>query len=95
MIDRFESKPEPDEPLPYDDNEVDQEEELYDEDQFYKESDMSPGPAPKLQSDLSKKSQQRTDNDPVFTPTVSSSISPPQHARDDSPIEGKFPFKKL
>ncbi|XP_070496023.1 protein eva-1-like [Chironomus tepperi] len=87
LIDRFESTPEPDEPLPYDDNEVDQEEELYDEDQFYKESDISPGPAPKLQSDLSKKPQQRPDNDPVFTPTVSSSISPPQHARDDSPIE--------
>lgn len=90
LIDRFESTPEPDEPLPFDDNELDQEEELYDEDQFYKESDISPGPAPKLQSDLSKKPQQRSDNDPLYTPTVSSSISPPQHARDDSPLEGEF-----
>lgn len=88
LIERFESTPEPDEPLPFDDNEQqEQDEEIYDEDQFYKESDISPGPAPKLQSDLSKKPQQRFD-DPIY-PSVSSSISPPQHARDDSPLEGE------
>lgn len=85
LIDRFESTPEPDEPLQLDDLELEQED-LYDEDQFYKESDMSPGPAPKLQGDLAKKPQQF--DGPIYTFT--SSISPPQRARDDSSLEGEF-----
>ncbi|KAG5679929.1 hypothetical protein PVAND_009465 [Polypedilum vanderplanki] len=93
LIDRFDSTPEPDEPLPFDqDNELEQEEELYDEDQFYKESDISPGPAPKLQGDISKKpqQQQRPDSTPTY-PSISSSLSPPQHAKgDDSPLEDRF-----
>lgn len=84
LIDRFESTPEPDEPLQIDDLEPEQEE-LYDEDQFYKESDMSPGPAPKLQGDLAKKSQRV---DPVHA--ITSSVSPPQRTRDDSSLEGSF-----
>lgn len=87
MIDRFESTPEPDEPLPFDeDNELEQEE-IYDEEQFYKESE-SPGPAPKLQSDLSKKPQ-RIDLDVLSTVASTSSLTPPQPARDDSPLGGK------
>lgn len=79
LIDRFESTPEPDEPLQIDDLEPEQEE-LYDEDQFYKESDISPGPAPKLQGEPAKPSF------PAFT--VTSSVGPPQRTRDDSSLEG-------
>lgn len=89
LIDRFESTPEPDEPLQIDDLELEQDE-LYDEDQFYKESDISPGPAPKLQGDLAKKPQ-RFDG-PVFT--VTSSVSPPQRNRDDSSLEGERLYTK-
>lgn len=85
LIDRFESTPETDEPLQIDDVEPEQEE-LYDEDQFYKESDISPGPAPKLQGDLAKKPE-RFDG-PVYT--VTSSVSPPQRTRDESNLEGKL-----
>lgn len=88
LIDRFESTPESDEPLQMDDLELETDEELYDEDQFYKESDMSPGPAPKLQGDLAKKPQ-RFDS-PVYT--VTSSVSPPQRTRDDSSLEGTMSF---
>lgn len=62
--------------------------ELYDEDQFYKESDISPGPAPKLQGDLSKKPQRY--DVPVYTAT--SSVAPPQRTRDDSALEGTEKF---
>lgn len=86
LIDRFESTPEPDEPLPFDDDNELEQEEIYDEEQFYKESE-SPGPAPKLQSDLSKKPQ-RIDLD-VLSTVSSSSLTPPQPARDDSPHGGK------
>jgi hypothetical protein len=90
LIDRFESTPEPDEPLQIDDLEPEQEE-LYDEDQFYKESDISPGPAPKLQGDIEKKLQ-RFDG-PVYT--VTSSVSPPQRTRDDSTLEGTFLYSSV
>lgn len=86
LIDRFESTPEPDEPLQIDDIEPEQEE-LYDEDQFYKESDISPGPAPKLQGDLAKKPVTSFDG-PVFT--VTSSVGPPQKSRDEAGLEGEF-----
>jgi hypothetical protein len=82
FIDRFESAPETDEPLPFDDNEQELDE-VYDEDQFYKESD----PAPKLQSDLSQKPQKY---DTQSVSMVSSSISPPQHAHDESSINGMY-----
>lgn len=85
LIDRFESTPESDEPLQVDDLEPEQEE-IYDEDQFYKESDISPGPAPKLQGDIVKKPT-RFDG-PIHT--LTSSVSPPQRNRDDSSLEGRF-----
>lgn len=84
LIDRYESTPEADEPL-QSDLEQDQDD-LYDDDQFYKESDLiPPGPAPKLQGDLVKK-QQRPQDGPIYTYT--SSISPPLRARDESTLEG-------
>jgi hypothetical protein len=86
LIDRFDSTPEPDEPLHNDELDPEPEEEIYDEDQFYKEQDISPGPAPKLQGDLSKRPQTFD----VPTVTVSSSVSPPQHAKDESIFEGKI-----
>lgn len=48
LKDRFEAAPEPDEPLQSD---LEQDhDDLYDEDQFFRESDgVPPGPAPKLQ----------------------------------------------
>ncbi|CAO1411368.1 unnamed protein product, partial [Diamesa tonsa] len=83
LIDRYESTPEADEPL-QSDLEQDQVD-LYDDDQFYKESDLiPPGPAPKLQGDLVKK-QQRPQDGPIYTYT--SSISPPLRARDESTLE--------
>lgn len=90
LIDRFESTLEPDEPLQIDDLEPEQEE-LYDEDQFYKESDISPGPAPKLQGDIEKK-MQRFDG-PIHT--ITSSITPPQRTRDDSTLEGLFLYSRI
>lgn len=86
LIDRFESNPEADEPLPFDDDNELEQEEIYDEEQFYKESE-SPGPAPKLQGDLSKKPQ-RVDSD-VPSTVSSSSLTPPQPAKDESPLNGK------
>jgi len=81
LIDRFESTPESDEPLQVDEVEPEQDE-IYDDDQFYKETDI--GPAPKLQGvDLVKKSQKTLDT------SVSSSVGPPQRARDDSNLEGE------
>jgi hypothetical protein len=90
LIDRFESTPEPDEPLQFDDLEIEQEE-LYDEDQFYKEQDISPGPAPKLQGDLVKKNHR--EETPVYT--VTSSVSPPQRNRDDSSLQGEWQWRKI
>lgn len=84
LIDRFESTPEPDEPLQIDDLEPEQDE-LYDEDQFYKESDISPGPAPKLQGDIAKKPHRLDGTD--FPAT--SSVSPSLRTRSDSSLEGE------
>lgn len=86
MIDRFDSTPEPDEPLQNDELDPEPEEEIYDEDQFYKESDISPGPAPKLQGDLSKRPQISD----VPNVTVASSVGPPQRAKDETILEGNF-----
>lgn len=86
MIDRFDSTPEPDEPLHNDELDLEPEEELYDEDQFYKEQDISPGPAPKLQGDLSK----RPSSFDIPSTVVSTSVSPPQRTKDESAIEGNF-----
>lgn len=84
LIDRFESTPEPDEPLQFDELEPEQDE-LYDDDQFYKETDI--GPAPKLQGDPSKKTL-KTLEGPIYS--VTSSIGPPQRNRDDTSLEGEL-----
>lgn len=87
LIDRFESTPESDEPLQMDDLEPEtDDDELYDEDQFYKESDISPGPAPKLQGDLAKKPQR------FDVPSFTSSATPPQRTNDGSTLEGMRSF---
>lgn len=81
LKERFETSAEPDEPLRNDLEDLN-DDNLYDDDQFYKESEAIP-PAPK---------QQR----PSEIPSVisSSSISPPLPARDDSTtLEGKFYWK--
>lgn len=87
MIDRFESTPETDEPLPYEDENELEQEDIYDEDQLYN-VDNPPGPAPKLQGDLSKKPQRIDPTSDVHS-AISSSISPPQTARDESTLEGE------
>lgn len=92
MIDRFESTPETDEPLPFDDENDVEQEDIYDEDQLYN-GDNPPGPAPKLQGDLSKNKPQRIDPTSDVHSAVSSSISPPQQpARDESPLEGECDY---
>lgn len=88
MIDRFESTPELDEPLPYEDENEFEHDDIYDEDQLYN-VDNPPGPAPKLQGDLSKKPQRIDPTSDVHN-VISSSISPPQPARDESPLEGEY-----
>lgn len=91
MIDRFESTPETDEPLPFDDENDVEQEDIYDEDQLYN-VDNPPGPAPKLQGDLSKKPQRIDPTSDVHSAVSSSSISPPQPARDESPLEGECDY---
>ncbi len=63
--------------------------ELYDDDQFYKESEAIPqGPSPKLQGDIVAKDR------PIDIPSIpaiqSSSVRPPLRARDDSSLEGNL-----
>uniref|UniRef100_A0A453Z3J2 SUEL-type lectin domain-containing protein n=1 Tax=Anopheles quadriannulatus TaxID=34691 RepID=A0A453Z3J2_ANOQN len=81
LKDRFEAAPEPDEPL-QSDLEQDQDE-LYDEDQFFRESDAAPpGPAPKLQGGPTNG---RVSDVPGFGGTSSSSstpASPPRSIHD-------------
>lgn len=81
LKDRFEAAPEPDEPL-QSDLEQDQDE-LYDEDQFFRESDAAPpGPAPKLQGGPTNG---RVSDVPGYVGTSSSSstpASPPRSIHD-------------
>ncbi|XP_041788679.1 protein eva-1-like isoform X1 [Anopheles merus] len=81
LKDRFEAAPEPDEPL-QSDLEQDQDE-LYDEDQFFRESDAAPpGPAPKLQGGPTNG---RVSDVPGYAGTSSSSstpASPPRSIHD-------------
>ena len=86
MKDRFDTAPEPDEPL-QSDLEQDQDE-LYDEDQFYRESEaIPPGPAPKLQANPS--------NRPSETPNLHapSSIKPPSRTITDLFEENEYSFE--
>ena len=89
LIDRYESTPEADEPLQTD-IEQDQDD-LYDDDQFYKESEAIP-PAPKLQGDLASKDRP-SDIIPSIITVQSSSVRPPLRNRDDSSLDGKLNIK--
>lgn len=56
---------------------------LYDEDQFYRESEAIP-PAPKLHRELA------TSDMPTSLGEPSSSVNPPLRSRDSNQLEGKF-----
>ncbi|CAO1402634.1 unnamed protein product [Diamesa tonsa] len=83
LKDRFDTPPEPDEPQQ---NDVEHyHDELYDDDQFYKESEAIP-PAPKLQGDLASKDRP-SDIIPSIITVQSSSVRPPLRNRDDSSLD--------
>uniref|UniRef100_A0A182ITI4 SUEL-type lectin domain-containing protein n=1 Tax=Anopheles atroparvus TaxID=41427 RepID=A0A182ITI4_ANOAO len=89
LKDRFDSAPEPDEPL-QSDLEQDQDE-LYDEDQFFRESDaVPPGPAPKLQGGPTNGG--RVSDVPIFAGVPSSTAVAPPRSVQDIIDEGDFPF---
>lgn len=86
LRDSFDTPPEPDEPQ----NDVVQDhDELYDDDQFYKEPEAIP-PEPKLQGDLAKDRTKDLPADIVSVHSVPSSVRPPLRNRDDSTLEGEF-----
>lgn len=58
---------------------------LYDEDQFYRESEAIP-PAPKLHRELA------TSDMPTSLSEPSSSVNPPLRSRDSNQLEGKTFF---
>lgn len=86
LKERFDYSNEPDEPHQVD---MDQnQDELYDEDQFYRESEAIP-PAPKLHRELSNPSSGSNLSE---TPTLvepSSSANPPLRSRDSNLLEGE------
>lgn len=81
MKDQFDASVEPDEPqqIDMDPNQDD----LYDEDQFYRESEAIP-PAPKLHRELA------TSDMPTSLSEPSSSVNPPLRSRDSNQLEGEF-----
>uniref|UniRef100_A0A182T7J9 SUEL-type lectin domain-containing protein n=1 Tax=Anopheles maculatus TaxID=74869 RepID=A0A182T7J9_9DIPT len=88
LKDRFEAAPEPDEPL-QSDLEQDQDE-LYDEDQFFRESDAAPpGPAPKLQGGPTNG---RVSDVPVYVGTSSSTPAVPPRSIHDIMDDSDFSF---
>lgn len=85
LKDRYDTPPEPDEPQQ---NDIDHDhDELYDDDQFYKEPEAIP-PEPKLQGDLAK--DRSSDSIPSINSIQPSSVHPPMRNRDDSTLEGKL-----
>lgn len=87
LKDRFDYSNEPDEPQQVD---MDQnQDELYDEDQFYRESEAIP-PAPKLHRELSNPSSSGSNlsEAPTFA-EPSSSANPPLRSRDSNSLEGE------
>lgn len=89
LIDRFDSTPEPDEPLHNNEVDLEPDEDLY-EDPYDKDSDISPGPAPKLQGDI-KPRLPNSDASPVPPSSVPSSVSPPQsRSKEDSRSDGEL-----
>ncbi|XP_053669248.1 protein eva-1 [Anopheles marshallii] len=88
LKDRFEAAPEPDEPL-QSDLEQDQDE-LYDEDQFFRESDAAPpGPAPKLQGGPTNG---RVSDVPIYVGTSSSTVASPPRSIHDIMDDSDFSF---
>lgn len=80
LKDQFDASVEPDEPQQID---MDQnQDDLYDEDQFYRESEAIP-PAPKLHRELA------TSDMPTSLSEPSSSVNPPLRSRDSNQLEGK------
>lgn len=82
LKDRFDYSTEPDEPIDPDLNKDD----LYDEDQFYRESEAVP-PAPKLQRELANPP---TPADSFATLEPSSSANPPMRSHEGNHLEGKL-----
>lgn len=79
LKDQFDASIEPDEPQQID---MDQnQDDLYDEDQFYRESEAIP-PAPKLHRELA------TSDMPTSLSEPSSSVNPPLRSRDSNQLEG-------
>lgn len=81
LKDRFDYSTEPDEPVDPDGLNKD---DLYDEDQFYRESEAVP-PAPKLHRELSNPPALA---DPFATAEPSSSANPPMRSREGNHLEG-------
>lgn len=81
LKDRFDYSTEPDEPVDPDGLNKD---DLYDEDQFYRESEAVP-PAPKLHRELSNPPALA---DPYATAEPSSSANPPMRSREGNHLEG-------
>lgn len=80
LKDQFDASVEPDEPQQID---MDQnQDDLYDEDQFYRESEAIP-PAPKLHRELA------TSDTPTVLGDPSTSANPPVRTRDSNQLEGK------
>lgn len=78
LKDRFDYSNEPDEPQ-HVDPDLNQDD-LYDEDQFYRESEAIP-PAPKLHRELSKSALGGIGDFPTIEPAPSS-VNPPQRTRE-------------
>lgn len=86
LKDRFDYSNEPDEPQQVD---MDQnQDELYDEDQFYRESEAIP-PAPKLHRELSNPSSGSNLSETPTLAEPSSSANPPLRSRDSNLLEGE------
>lgn len=80
LKDQFDASIEPDEPQQIDPKEQNQDD-FYDEDQFYRESEAIP-PAPKLHRELA------TSDTPTAFGEPSTSANPPLRSRDSSQLEG-------
>lgn len=80
LKDQFDASVEPDEPQQIDMEQ--NQDELYDEDQFYRESEAIP-PAPKLHRELA------TSDSTTALEEPSTSANPPLRSRDSSQLEGK------
>lgn len=81
LKDQFDASIEPDEPQQIDMEQ--NQDDLYDEDQFYRESEAIP-PAPKLHRELA------TSDMPTSLSEPSSSVNPPLRSRDSNQLEGNY-----